>query len=182
MGISTGKINRKTKTAELLEFHKDKIKANQISNPLFIPKCAYQPSGMEGLHLGFFESELKRGAGADIYTEFVSIDLDPEDPDRNLYKLRYNPHYAEEYVTTEPNSNGHVRYLIPVDELIKIEYPEIIEEDNEEYPSSLFPDFELMDPDKDAPLNRMTIKDLFAVMHKKPVSDKKWLNDLINKS
>ena len=44
----------------------------------------------------------------------------------------------------------------------------------------LFPDFdEIMDPNTDAPLSSLTIRDLAAIMLKKPVSQKKWLNDLI---
>jgi hypothetical protein len=121
--------------------------------------------------LGFFENELKKPI--DIYTEFVSIDLEPEDPSRNLYKWRYNSHYAEEYETTEANANGHVRYLIPVVELIKIEELEVEE--------LLFPDFSLMNPENDEPFARMTMKDFCAITWKKPLSDKKWLNDLINK-
>lgn len=170
MGITTGNINRKEKTAELIKFHEKKFITNGINEPKFIPKCAYQPRGLDGLHLGFFESELKKPA--DIYTEFVSIELDPEDPDRNLYKWRYNPHYAEEYEATKPNANGHVRYLIPVAELIKIEELQVEE--------SPFPDFDLMNPENDEPFARMTMKDFCAITWKRPLSDKKWLNDLIN--
>ena len=170
MSIHTGSINRKEKTAELLKFHEKKFITNGIKEFKFIPKCAYKPRGLDGLHLGFFESELKKPI--DVYTEFVSIDLNPEDPNRNLYKLRHNPHYAEEYETTEANVNGHVRYLIPVAELIKIEELEMEE--------SVFPDFDLMNPENDEPFARMTIKDFCAITWKKPVSAKKWLNDLIN--
>ena len=143
-----------------------------IDNPLFIPKCAYTPRGMDGLHIGFFESELKKGR--DIYTEFVSIDLDPEDPERNLYKWRYNPHYATEYETVE--SNNSVRWIIPVAELIKVDY-EIPKEEE-----SPFPDFkELMNEDisDDAAISHMTIRDLAAILLRKPVSKKDWLNDIV---
>jgi hypothetical protein len=114
----------------------------------------------------------------DIYTEFTSIDLDPEDPDRNLYKWRYNPHFEEEYEKTEPGANGHFRYLVPVSELIKIEFDAQIPENKGE---SEFPNFdEIMDPDADAPLSQLTVRDLAAILLKKPVSHKKWLNDLIS--
>jgi hypothetical protein len=127
---------------------------------------------MSEQHIGFFLSELKKGK--DIYTEFTSIDLDPEDPTRTLYKWRFNPHYEEEYEKTEPAANGHFRYLVPVSELIKIEMEQAVE-------VSEFPDFdEIMDPDLDAPLSQITMRDLAAIMLKKPVSNKKWLNDIIN--
>ena len=40
-------------------------------------------------------------------------------------------------------------------------------------------DFGLMNPDEDAPLNKLTIKDIAALWLKQPVSDKEWLNKLI---
>ena len=173
MSLSTKNpsINRQEKTEELIKYHDWKFKMIQEENPLFIPKCAYTPKGKHETHIGFFQSEVKKGR--DIYTEFTSIDLDPEDPNRTLYKWRFNPHYEEEYDKTEPAQNGHYRYLVPVSELIKIEVEKAEQ-------TSLFPDFdEIMDPDSDAPLNQITLRDLAAILLKKPVSNKKWLNDLI---
>lgn len=164
-------VNRQEKTEELVKHHDWKFKLIQEDSPLFIPKCAYVPKGMSEQHIGFFASELKKGR--DIYTEFTSIDLEPEDPARMLYKWRFNPHYEEEYEKTEPGPNGHVRYLIPISELMKIQ-PEVTET------NSMFPDFEeIMDPDQDSPLSMLTIRDIAAIMLKKPVSNKKWLNELI---
>lgn len=175
MSLSTKNttVNRQEKTEQLVKHHDWKFKLIQEESPLFIPKCAYIPKGMSETHIGFFASEVKKGR--DIYTEFTSIDLEPEDPERNLYKWRFNPHYDEEYERTEPGPNGHFRYLVPVSELIKIEFEQ---EDNAQ--QSLFPDFdEIMDPDHDAPLSQITIRDLAAIMLQKPVSQKQWLNDLI---
>ena len=182
MSLSTKEpgLSRKEKTEQLFAEHEHVFKTLDIEDPLFIPKCAYIPySGSEHV-LGFFPSELKKGR--DIYTEFVSIELEPEDPKRTLYKWRYNPHYDTEYETTEPNSKGDIRYLIPVSELIKIE----IKMEDSLPKEEGFPDFEKMmvgmiDPDNDAPLSSMTMKDFAAIMWKKPVSDKPWLNTLISK-
>lgn len=169
-------VNRQEKTEQLLKHHDWKFKLIQEEHPLFIPKCAYIPKGMSELHIGFFASEVKKGR--DIYTEFTSIDLDPEDPDRILYKWRFNPHYDEEYERTEPGPNGHFRYLVPVSELMKMQFEQNDSQDSVQ--GSLFPDFDdIMDPDNDAPLNQITIRDLAAIMLQKPVSQKQWLNDLI---
>lgn len=166
-------VNRPEKTEELLKHHQWKFDMLQEDNPLFIPKCAYPPKGKSELHIGFFPSELKKGK--DIYTEFTSIDLDPEDPERMLYKWRFNPHYEEEYDKTEPAANGHFRYLVPISELIKIEFTKELEEEK-----SGFPDFEeLMDPDLDAPISQLTVRDVAAILLKKPVSHKNWLNEII---
>lgn len=175
LSTKTTTVNRQEKTEELYKFHEWKFDIIGEENPLFIPKCAYPPKGMSELHIGFFQSEVKKGK--DIYTEFTSIDLEPEDSTRTLYKWRFNPHYEEEYEKTDPAPNGHFRYLIPVSELIKVEF-----EQPSEAATGGFPDFdEIMDPDNDAPLSQITVRDLAAIMLKKPVSQKKWLNDLISK-
>jgi hypothetical protein len=174
MSLSTKPtVNRQEKTEELLQHHTWKFKMIQEENPLFIPKCAYIPKGMSEQHIGFFQSEVKKGM--DIYTEFTSIDLDPEDPKRVLYKWRFNPHYEEEYSKTEPAANGHYRYLVPVSELMKIEFEQETPTQN-----SLFPNFDaIIDPDQDAPLNNITLRDLAAIILQKPVSQKQWLNEII---
>jgi len=166
-------VNRKEKTELLFKHHEWKFKLLGEDDPLFIAKVAYPPPGKNEYFIGVFPSEIRKGK--DIYTEFTSSDLDVEDPERTLYKWRYNPHYEEEYEKTEVSATGSFRYLIPVAELVKIQF--------DEEPTSepaLFPNFEeIMNPDLDAPLSQMTIRDLAAIMLSKPVSTKSWLNDLI---
>jgi|688.fasta_scaffold160700_2 hypothetical protein len=174
----TGGFNRKEKTEELMKYHQKVFNALGVSNPLYIPKCAYRPYGKDELHMGFFKSELCREQ--DIYTEYTSISLESEDPTRTLYKWKYNPFYDEEYETTEPNGQGHVRYLIPVSELIKVMAEPKKTEPTKTEVEGLFPDFDgIMDADLDAPLSSLTVRDLAAILLQKPVSNKKWLNDLI---
>lgn len=158
---------RKEATAELRKKHQPVFEALGIPDAIFIPKMAHHVKDLEGIHMGFFESELKHGQ--DVYTEMVSMQMESEDVDRRLFKLRGNPHYDEEFAKSNPMPNGHVRYYVPISELeeVKVEEEEV---------SS---DFGLMDPNKDAPLNRLTIRDVAAIHWKKPVSDKNWLNDLI---
>jgi hypothetical protein len=178
MSLSTkSTLNRQEKTEELLKHHQWKFDLLQEDKPVFIPKCAYVPKGMSEYHIGFFLSEMKKGK--DIYTEFTSIELYPEDANRTLYKWRYNPHFEEEYDKTDPLPNGQYRYLVPVAELVKIEFNK---ETSKTDQVNSFPDFDqIMDPDMDAPFSQMTVRDLAAILLKKPVSHKQWLNDLINK-
>lgn len=165
-------FDRKSKTQELIKEHEFKFDILKVKDPLFIPKCVYKPYSGAELHIAFFPSEI--GREVDIYTEFTSISLEPEDPTRTLYKWNYNPFYKEEYETTVPNEKGDVRYLIPVSELVKIEMG------IENVETTALEDFaDLMDPDLDAPLSSMTVRDIAAILLKKPVSNKKWLNDLI---
>jgi len=75
---------------------------------------AYRPSGKDELYRSFFPSELEKEI--DVYTEFVSIDYDSEDPKRTLYLLKYNPHWKSEYELITSNS-GFQRHMVPVNEL-----------------------------------------------------------------
>ena len=104
---------RKAKVVELFKEHSKYFKDAEI-DPLYIPKMAYRPSGKDELHVSFFPSELQKGS--DIYTEFVSIDYDSEDPKRTLYLWKHNPHFGEEYELVTSKS-GFERYMIPVSEL-----------------------------------------------------------------
>lgn len=108
---------RKQKVAKLKEEHKDYFQKSGNTNALYIPKMAYRPSGKDDLYVSFFPSELEKRQ--DIYTEFVSIDYDSEDPKRTLYLHKYNAHWKEEYELITSNS-GFERHLIPVSELIII--------------------------------------------------------------
>ena len=109
-----------------------------------MPKMAYRPSGKDDLHISFFPSELEKGE--DIYTEFVSIDYDSEDPLRTLYKYKNNPHWKEEYELVTSNS-GFQRHLIPVSELQVInDLNSRTDQDKVEDP------FFLPDPDKKDPM------------------------------
>lgn len=176
-GLSTTNTNEvkdnRQKIADLRMKHQPVFDKLGIPDALFIPKLAYRPkieSGeqLDELHLAFFPSELTKGK--DIYTEFASFEYEPQDPERTLYRWRFNPQWETEYPKTEKHPVSGYRYLIPVAELIKMGEEPVVE---------VSKDFELPDPDTDTPLSQCTIRDLYAVMHNKPVSNKKWLNDII---
>ena len=105
---------RKAKVLELRKEHEDYFQTSGNINALYIPKMAYRPSGKDDLHISFFPSELQKGK--EIYTEFVSIDYDSEDPKRTLYLLKHNAHWTEEYETVT-SSSGFERHIVPVSEL-----------------------------------------------------------------
>ena len=112
MGLTP--TERKAKVAKLREEHEDYFQKEGKINALYIPKMAYRPSGKDEQHVSFFPSELEKGRN--IYTEFVSIDYDTEDPKRTLYFLKHNPHWKEEYELVTSNS-GFERHIVPVSEL-----------------------------------------------------------------
>jgi hypothetical protein len=105
---------RKTKVNALREEHENYFQTNGITNALYIPKMAYRPAGKDELYVSFFPSEFEKNE--DIYTEFVSINYDTEDPKRTLYLHKHNPHWKEEYELIE-SSTGFIRHIIPVNEL-----------------------------------------------------------------
>lgn len=163
---------------ELKEHHQLVFDTLGIPDATFVPKLAWKPQDKDYYCMGFFANELN--GGSDVYTEYVSSSLEPEDPQRKLYRWKYNPHFAEEY-DTMPTNSGQVRYLIPVDELHEVTVDSKIEAPKKSLPSlkSKSKSFEIMDPDNDAPIDQMTIKDLAAILWQSPVSDKSFLNQLI---
>ena len=172
--------DKREKLKKLREFHQPLLTEVGATDGLFIPKMAYRPYGKTELHIAFFASEISKGE--DVYIEFTSKELVPEDPERKLYKWRFNPHFEEEYEKTDPNpQTGHVRYLVPVDELIiiKSEKKERVLEAAQPVQSEI--NLELPDPNLDQAFDQMTIRDLAAILLKKPVSHKPWLNEIITK-
>lgn len=171
---------RKEATAKLREKHQPTFDALGISDAEFIPKMAHFQKGLTGLHMGFFESELSKGC--DVYTEKVSISLEPEDPNRTLYRWRFNPHFREEYASSEATESGYVRYFLPVEELEEVYLKpadlKITAGKGKPAPEIKLP----FDPNGDLPMDQMTIRDYAAIHLKAPVSQKAWLNELIKES
>jgi len=163
------------KIAGLRVKHQPVFDAHGLSNALFYPKMAYKPKGKDELYISFWASEFRKGDN--IYTEFVDREYNSEDIERNLWLWRYNPHWEQEYEQTEPNAAGHVRYLVPVSELVKVNIPE---------ESFVFKattgELDISEIDTSDPLiSEMTMRDFVAIMTGKPVSNKAWLNEIIKK-
>lgn len=182
MALSTKKIlSRKEKVIELKEKHRKLFKlANQDYDAVkFIPKSAYNPAAGKEKVVSFFPSELSSKDG--IYTEFVSKELVPEDPERRLWLWPFNPEWETEYETSDPHpATGHRRYLIPVDELIDV--AEMVNSTTIVEDEKVINFDDLPDPDEDSPIAQMTIRDKAAIEWKLPVSKKKWLNQLIKET
>jgi hypothetical protein len=154
--------DRKKRIADLRTKHQPVFELLGIPDALFFPKMAYYPKGGDEKVLSFFPSELRKGY--DIYTEFVSRDYTIEDSERTLWKWSYNPHWEEEYETT---ADAQARCLIPVRELVKVQVPT-------KNDLNFF-----SEEDLDCSLSEMTVRDLAAILLKKPVSNKAWLNNLV---
>jgi hypothetical protein len=159
-------LTKKEMALELLEHHIPMLNKLGISDPVYMPKFPFYSAEAQGQVVTFFPSELE--LKKDLYTEFADKNLELLSEKRELYKLRYNPYYDSEYIKKGPHpSTGMYMYYVPVSEL---EVIELKEEDD---------DFNIPDPDTDLPISQLTIADLAAILLKKPVSQKKWLNELI---
>jgi len=171
------KLDKRGKVNLLLEKHKDLIEKEGINGPVkFIPRMAYFYEGEKIISL--YPSELN--GGENIYIEFVSKEYHPEDENRKLYKWIFNADYEVEYKTSEPHPvTGDKRYLIPVDELIDVAelHKEI------KLNTAPFDDFDAEPAaGTDVPYADMTLRDYAAIQLKTPCSNKKWLNEIINKT
>ncbi len=184
-------VGRKAKVKELEQKHTRLFKLeNLVTTPKFIPKMAYVPKSGDERVISFFPSEIM--GGQDIYTEFVSRALIPEDSERRLWKWHFNPEYDSEYVKTDPHpATGHQQYLIPVAELIDVAKQHVeVKKKPEKESENAQTELELETTGNelahvklnDAPLVEMTIKDRAAIEWKQPVSDKPWLNELIKQT
>jgi hypothetical protein len=172
--------DRKERKRQMELFHKPTFDAIGVADPMYIPKLFYKPREIDAQepYVAFFTSEVVKGQ--DIYTEDSESENTPRDPERRLYKWRFNSRYKEEYQKLE--TNGSVRYFVPVSELVlvKVNSPDVkVEEANGKQLTLEISETDILD---DISLNDASIRDLAAVLWRKPVSNKIWLNELINKN
>lgn len=121
---------RKEKEREFYMQHMDAFKAIGIADPFFTIKTAFFKKGKFGRQCQFFEWELKKGE--DIYIEFYdnvyddkgkNTNIIPMNEDRQMFKLKYNPFFQEEYDVIEGvDSEGKPdrKYLVPVNEMVVV--------------------------------------------------------------
>jgi hypothetical protein len=121
---------RKEKEKDFFVQHMDTFRAMGHADPFFIIKTAFFQKGKFGRQVQFFESEI--GKGEDVYIEFYDnvtddkgtiINVVPFFDDRQLFKYKYNPFYAEEYETktgTNVKGDPYILYTVPVSEMIAV--------------------------------------------------------------
>lgn len=178
MSISTinNSEDKKENLNKLREFHKKTLNELGLDSYFLLGKMCYLSPKGEKI-ISFFHSEINKGQ--DVFVEFTNRFNIPENHERTLYQWKFNPHYEEEYEKADENDPSKIRYLVPIDELKVIKkYSQTANIKAEIETKSQ--DFGMPDPSTDPPFNEMTIRDLAAIMLKKPVSNKQWLNDIIN--
>lgn len=187
MGVLVGmdddekKAYRQKKLKEVIEYNKDLIKDLGISTSDFNMKRAFTRNGT--VVVGFFEHEFKKPNG--LYFELINGDIEPDDPQRTVYRLSPTEFYADEYETDEYN-----KYLVPLEQLRVVNRQSAVISKSSSFKSSdkvlnnvPLPFGNLAKNDtmkmEDAPMSDMTIRDYLAIHTGKPVSTKSWLNELI---
>ena len=120
-------FNRKEKEKEFYMHHMDTFTAVGTADPFFTIKTAFFQKGKFGRHSQFFEWELKKGD--DIFIEFYDnvtdnhgkvINIAPMNDNRQLFKLKHNPYFAEEYEVKEGVDNEgktYKMYIVPTSEM-----------------------------------------------------------------
>jgi hypothetical protein len=164
---------RKEKEREFYVDHMETFKTMGLVEPFFTIKTAFFKKGKYGKQCQFFEWELKKQE--DIYIEFYenvydssgkNTDILPGINERQLFKLKHNPFFHEEYDVTETiDLDGKVdrKYLVNINEMLAVLttgqeisyslYEKRKEEQDLSIPKlqtslSMFPDFEEEFPSK----------------------------------
>ena len=178
-----------------------------IEKPLFLSKLGYLGNefesidGSRSLCVRFFGNELSNGQ--DIYIELFDWDQNYYHAnERVLYKLKYNPNWKTDtknyYEITKKNdgspmttpsyavrvsdmeivSKNNIKELGPQLHLFREVDSRLLEESKK---TDLAPDAEesFSKEKEDAHYAQMTIRDIYCIIHNKPLSNKKWLNNLI---
>ena len=207
MPIDTKNIDKKsviddTKRAKVIALqnhHADIFAKERKTNPKFLPRLCYMYNGK--LVFGLYPREIL--GGVDIYIEFCNRDYVPKDKARTLWKWIYNPKYATDYPKGEPHVvTKDCMYLIPVEELYNMTRffnPSAPQADPLIYDLDITPPKEepiktetvdhidkteivISDDDiagSDLPFEAATIRDFAAIVWRKPISHKKFVNQLI---
>ena len=121
---------RKEKENEFFVDHIETFRKLGLPDPFFTIKTAFFQKGKYGRQVQFFQWELEKDQ--DIYVEFYDnvtdlnnkiVDVKPMNLDRQLFKYKLNPYFAEEYEKKENTNNQgepYYTYAVPVNELLAI--------------------------------------------------------------
>jgi hypothetical protein len=201
---STKKITKiQEVTQNYKPFWQPLFDANGNTNPVFTAKLCYYSNEFTPREHGvrFFPSELNNKEG--IFLECYNWDFENHEVGfRVLYHLPYNPNWKTEttkYVEVKPSPGSKLTsstYAIRLSDLVlinktPIDSPTVILPKAKEVSALLTPQMEdlfdelklseMYDNDEDDHYSKMTIRDLYCMLQNIPMSNKRWLNQLIQK-
>ena len=152
---------------EMRAHHKPLLDKLKVPEKNFYPKMVFMDQNTQVV--GVFKSEFEKADG--LYTEIADRNYEPADPKRRLYHLPFNTHYMTEYVFSNND-----KWLVPFDEFREINTVAVLMNIPKSAPAPVEQDSE----ETDANVTNMTIRDVCSIIWKKPISNKGWLNALIN--
>lgn len=191
--VSTKKLDatdRKRLIEEIINYHEPAFELLDIEQATqFYPKVSFMWS--DEPHISLFKKELSEPY---FYIELVNEDYTPKDSARSLYRFRGSPECINEYFgKKEMGTFGeYFRYFVPLHDFEKVDLKELLGQNIEPVQSfEIKKEFDLKpmvfeetyddEEETDALMSKLTIRDHAAIQWKLPVSNKKWLNNLINK-
>lgn len=184
------KLDRGVALNALKQRNEQNFKKLGLMNPHFNIKFAYIPKHREDMVVSMFPSEMDYTDG--IYLELTNGENYPMYEEPVLYKLRHNPFYKQgeyEIIPADPSRNKNAEtYLVPISELelvagnpkpglletLIVKKSTAAEIKLDKKPIETFSEGE------DNHYSELTVRDLAAIFLKTPVSNKKWLNQVIN--
>lgn len=164
---STTPDERKKKLSKCYDYHSKALQELGAGEKDFQVKIPFMISGGVKV-VGIWASEFKKDKG--LYIEFVDKNYEPEDPKRKLYNMPPIENYEHVY-----NLLPKGAYAVPIEDLEPVSSI-IISAIAKGYNADISKEMESMDEN----IDKLTIKDLAAILLKNPVSDKAWLNKIIN--
>lgn len=189
--FTTSQVDPKTiksKNQESIrDFHQSLLDNLGVQRVQLKPKTPFYDSRARKV-IGVYESEFRHAANGGMYFEFADPQNNPTDPSRTVYRCPNNPAYSEEY---EPSPSQPDSWLVPIEEL-RIVNPtsvaisgvsalvDLVSPQKERTVKPITKPINKKEELPDAPFSEMSVRDLYAVLHNKPVSNKEWLNNLIN--
>ena len=160
------------KTDELRSYHADIL--SDYGNAYFVMKTAIRFKNQQCVI--FFKSELSKG---DVFLEIVDSSLNPG-IDRTLYRYAFNEFWESEYEIVEGYAD---KFYVPVEELHVIPKREVFVEKPKSTKISLpgaNANYELkLESFLDRNASVLTVRDLIAIIHRRPVSNNQELNEFI---
>ena len=189
---------RKQKKKELFEMYKAYFDSIE-KRPYFIPKPIRNEGANEPyLAASFFENEFEIAKKyGEVYIVNIDYrDMSPIEADNfTLYHWTYNPYWNdpsegyEKFVITSKNGSSFTKYAIPMEEFTVIGKGK---EFWDQYKTpTVKPKFEAIEPNQafqsledegmETKLTDLTAQDLYALVHRRPVSVLPGINEFINR-
>jgi len=172
--VTDVKRQKEINTSEVKAFNNKKLSADGITGAYVVPKFRHAKKGYpEGpKYISPYGNELERKNFYVELTDDLHKPLVTESINRVLYKVPYHSDYAlryERHSADEGKPDVRSRFLVPVTDLQKY--------DATDKPSS---EVEVKSSERlDVNISELTVRDFAALLHRRPVSTKEWVNKLI---